>query len=81
MEKFRMLSLTEHVPEIGLPNRQIHDALMQIDLNGLIARLERIDIKLRRIWQYLAKHNYYNLQCHLRTRKVLVAPLEEAREQ
>jgi hypothetical protein len=61
MEKFRMFCQSEHEPDLGLPNQQLFDALMQIDLNGLLARLEQIDIKLRRIWQHLAKNDCYDL--------------------
>lgn len=61
MEKFRLLVMTETVPELNLPNRELFDALAQIDLNHLLAQLEKADAKLRRIWQNLAKYDCYDL--------------------
>jgi hypothetical protein len=61
MEKYRMLAISEQSPEVGLPNRELHEALMQIDLNELLARLQAVDVKLRRVLQHLAEHDYYRL--------------------
>jgi hypothetical protein len=61
MEKFRMFCMSERSEKVGLPNKELFDALMRIDLNELIAQLQEVDIKLRRIWQNLAKYDCYDL--------------------
>ncbi|MEC3978177.1 hypothetical protein [Amycolatopsis sp. H20-H5] len=61
LEKARMFSLSEHNDELGLPNQELHDALMKIDLNELNARLQDAEPKLRRILKHLASHNYFDL--------------------
>jgi len=59
MEKIRLFALSEQMPELRLPNPELHAALMQIDLNDLLRRLNEVDQKLSGIWRYLAKRNYY----------------------
>jgi hypothetical protein len=61
IEKFRMLSMTEMNPRTGQPDKLAYDALMQLDLNALLARLAQSETKLRRILNHLAKHNYWRL--------------------
>lgn len=59
MEMLRMIVLGENSPELGLPNRKLFGALLQIDLNALNARLLNIDDKLRVIWRNLADYDCY----------------------
>jgi len=61
MENLRLVVMGEVNPEIGLPNKDLFMALMQIDLNGLIAQLSGIDEKLKRIWKHLAEYKCYCL--------------------
>jgi hypothetical protein len=61
LEKFRLFAVSEHEPELNLPNQALHDALMQIDLNDLISRLAKTDPKLRRILKHLASYDCYDL--------------------
>ncbi|MFI5708999.1 hypothetical protein [Kribbella sp. NPDC051620] len=61
MERIRMLAVSEHNEELGLPNHSLYEALMTIDLNALLVRLRRSDDGLRRILQHLAKFQYYQL--------------------
>lgn len=55
-EKLRMYAITEHSPEVYLPNRPLFDALSRIDLTMLTARLERTDEPLRRILEHLDRY-------------------------
>ncbi|WP_369186529.1 hypothetical protein [Streptomyces sp. R08] len=61
MEKLRVLCITEAAPELQLPNRDLYDALLQIDLNGLLARLHDTDPALKRILTHLAESGYQSL--------------------
>ena len=50
MEKIRMFaSISERSQEVGLPSRELYDALMEIDLNEVLRRLKIADVKLRTI--------------------------------
>lgn len=61
METLRPIILGETNAKLGLPNKELFDAFMQIDLNALIARLGDIDMKLRKIWRRLAEYDCYCL--------------------
>jgi hypothetical protein len=61
MEVLRPVVLSEYNEEVGLPSRELFDALMQIDLNALLARLADIDVQLRKIWRNLAKYDCFEL--------------------
>jgi|GEM_PF-4321607 len=61
MEQIRMVVLGEVAPELGLPNKQLFEAFMRIDLNGLLAQLAEVDEKLKRIWNHLAEYKCYCL--------------------
>lgn len=61
IEKLRILAITDHNEELGLPNPTLHDALMGIDLNAFHGRLQQIDPKLKRILNHLASYDYDKL--------------------
>lgn len=59
MECLRLIVMGENAPELGLPNKDLFRALLRIDANELLAKLGEIDVKLKRIWQNLAKYDCY----------------------
>ena len=61
MEKFSMFAISEHSEKLNLPNKELYEALGQIDLNGLLARLGEAEHKLKAILHHLAKHRYFDL--------------------
>lgn len=56
LQHMRMYVMTEHNDDLGLPNRPLFDALTAINLNRLIARTEAVDPSLKKILDYLARH-------------------------
>jgi hypothetical protein len=60
-EKLRLIAVSEHNEELGLPNPILYEALMHIDLNALHGRLHHIDLKLKRILSHLASYDYFKL--------------------
>lgn len=65
IEKYRMISVGERNEEIGLPNTELYQALLQINTNELLRQLGQIDKKLRLIWQGLADLGCYDLNSDL----------------
>ncbi len=61
MEKFNMFAISEHSNELNLPNKKLYETLGQIDLNQLLARLAKVEPKLKAILHHLAKYQYFRL--------------------
>lgn len=60
-QSLRAFAITEHSPELGLPNKALYEALTQIDLNRLNWELDSVEGKLRAILEYLSSINYFAL--------------------
>jgi hypothetical protein len=52
IEELRMLMITEDNPRFHVPNRDFYDALMSIDSQELLKRLDRAEPKLREILKF-----------------------------
>jgi len=60
-QKFRMFCVTEEDKELNLPNKELYEALQQIDLSRIQLQLDVAEPKLRQILRHLTKHNYLEL--------------------
>jgi hypothetical protein len=58
LPKLRTIALMEENPELGLPSRQLFNALEKVDLNLLYGQLAEVEDKLKPILRFLATKNY-----------------------